>query len=152
MFSHYLKLACLFIIPSFLNLAYADVYKWVNEDGETSYAQHPPAGIDAKLMSAPPPPAIDPNVAQKKIDTLIEKQDGTYEAKQQERLLAEKEAKKAEERQKYCETSRQNVQQYQNNPGRKMIDSDGNVTKPNEEQRQEKIRELQERIAEHCSK
>jgi len=151
MFIQYLRHTCLlFILLAFNNTASADVYKWVDDEGNTHYSQQAPKNQQADIIKAPPPPARSAADAQKEIDTLIEKQSGTFEVKQEERRLAKEAAEEEKNNKEYCRVNRHNLQQYQNNPGRQMIDADGNVTRPTEEQRQAKIAEIQKRLADDC--
>ena len=151
MFIQYLRHTCLFfILLAFNSMVFADVYKWIDEEGKTHYSERAPRDQQADLIKAPPPPARSAKEAQHEIDTLIEKQSGTFEAKEEERRLAKEAAAQKEIDEENCRISKHNLQQYQNNPGRRMIDADGNVIAPNEEQRLEKIAEIKARIAEHC--
>jgi len=151
MFIQYLRHTCLFfILLTFNSMAFADVYKWIDETKQTNYGETPPRGQEAELIKAPPPPVRSADTAQQEVNTLIEKQNGTYEAKQEERLLAKEEAEEAAKKEEYCRVNKHNLQQYQNNPGRRMMDADGNIIAPNEEQRLEKIAEIKARIAEDC--
>jgi len=151
MFIQYLRHTCLFfILLSFSNLTSADVYKWIDDEGETHYSRLAPRGQQAVLIKAPPPPARSADDAQQEIDTLIEKQEGTFEAKEEEHRLEKETAERKKVDDENCRISRHNLQQYQDNPGRRMIDADGNVISPNEEQRLEKIAEIKARLAENC--
>ena len=151
MFIQFLRHACLFfVLLAFNNASFADIYKWVDDKGNTHYSQQPPRNQQADIIKAPPPPARSANEAQKEIDTLIEKQHGTFEAKEEERRLAREAEEEDKKREDYCRINKHNLQQYQDNPGRRMIDSDGNVIAPDEEQRIQKIAEIQQRLAEHC--
>jgi hypothetical protein len=141
-----------FILVSVPQLVSAEVFKWVDEHLVTHYSEQAPRGYQYEVIKDPPPPAIDPAVAQKEVDMLIEKQQGTFEAKEEERRLAKETKAKQEERQKYCESTKQTLKKYQDNPGRRMLDQDGNVIEPNEEQRQQKISDLKQDIEKNCSK
>ncbi len=119
-------------------------------EGNTHYSQQAPRNQPADLIVAPPPPARSAVDAQKEIDTLIEKQDGTFDAKQEERRLEKEATAEKQQQEEYCRINKHNLEQYQNNPGRRMIDQDGNVVAPNEEQRLQKIADIKKRLAEHC--
>ncbi|MDC9725838.1 MAG: DUF4124 domain-containing protein [Gammaproteobacteria bacterium] len=150
MFIQYLRHTCLlFVLLAFNNASFADIYKWVDDEGNTHYSQQAPRDQQADLIKAPPP-ARSANDAQKEIDTLIEKQSGTFETKEEERRLAREVAEDDKKREEYCLRNKHNLQQYQDNPGRRMIDSDGNIIAPDEEQRIQKIAEIQARLAKHC--
>jgi len=151
MFIQYLRLTCLFFVLFTLNsTSFADVYKWIDDEGITHYSQQAPRDHQAKIIKAPPPPARDPNEAQKELDTLIEKQSGTFEEKEQQRRLAREAANDKAERDQYCRVKKHNLEQFQNNPGRRMVDADGVVTEPNEEQRQKKIIQIKQQLADKC--
>jgi len=151
MFKQYLQKSCaIFILFSFAGIVSAEIYKWVDNEGNVHYSERAPQNAKVDIIKTPPPPAVDPAVAQKEIDTLIEKQNGTFEAKEEERRLAKEELARQKQLDEYCKINRSNLTKYQNNPGRRMIDADGNVTRPTEEQRQQKIAEIQKQLAENC--
>jgi len=151
MFIQYLRQSCLFfILLAFNHVSFADVYKWIDDEGKTHYSQQAPRNQQADIIKAPPPPARSADTAQKEIDTLIEKQDGTFEKNEEKRRLAKEAAEEKEKNAEYCRINKHNLEQYQNNPGRRMIDSDGNVIEPNEDERLKKIADIQKRLADHC--
>lgn len=153
MFTHYLRFSYLFfILVSFSFSVYADAYKWIDDNESTHYSERAPLdpAQDFELISPPPPPTIDPIEAQKKVDTLIEQLEGTYEEKEKEREQVKRTKAKQEKKDEYCTTIKQNLNQYKNNPGRRLMDENGNIIKPNEEQRQQKMTELKQEIEEYC--
>ncbi|MDB2705198.1 DUF4124 domain-containing protein [Pseudomonadota bacterium] len=154
MFTHYSRFSYLFfILLGFSHNLFADAYKWINENKSTHYSEQAPTNPDQdfELIKDPPPPAVDPAVAQKEVDILIEKLEVTYEEDKTNRDLAKQEQEKRAKLLEYCEKSKHNLSQYTNNPGRRSIDRNGNVTKQNEEQRQQKIAEIQHKIKEYCN-
>jgi len=151
MFIQYIRQSCfLFITLVLVNTAYADVYKWVDDEGNTNYSQQAPKDQQVELIKAPPPPALSPEIAQQQVDELIEQQNSLTQAKQEQRQLDKQAASDKQQREDYCKTSRQNLQQLKNSPGRRMVDAEGNVTRPSEEERQQKIAKLQQDIQENC--
>lgn len=62
----YTRQYCLFLVLLIgVTAVSADVYKWVDQQGETHYSQSPPPqNQKAELIKAPPPPAINPADAQ----------------------------------------------------------------------------------------
>ena len=151
MFIPYLRHSCLtFVIVFLATTAYADIYKWVDKDGQTHYSQQAPRNQQADLIKTPPPPTIDPAEAQKKIDTLIEQQQQNDQALKNQRNQAQQEAEKAAQKKENCRIAQQNLQQYKDNPSRRVMDADGNVTRPTEEDRQQKIQQLQQHVKEYC--
>ncbi|MTI64104.1 MAG: DUF4124 domain-containing protein [Methylophaga sp.] len=129
---------------------HAQIYKWVDENGQTHYSQQPPESGQAEMIDVPPPPPINPDEARDEVQELIEQQQAAeqaeLEAEQQARQAAEQEAVREEN----CRIARENLRSYQNNPGRRIMDQEGNVTRLTEEDRQQKIQEFQEQVDLYC--
>ncbi len=128
----------------------AQVYKWVDAQGITHFGAQPPEGQETKAISttvAPPPKsneaaapaspalpkAVENDPEQKAIDEKVKKEVAVQEA----------------ERKKYCENTRTNLAQLQNNP-RVREAVNGEVRKLTEEERQQRIVEMQKGINENC--
>lgn len=151
MFIPYLRQICLFFfLAAVPALVSADVYKWVDEQGQTHYSQTPPMEQQAEMIKAPPPPARLPEEAQQEVDQLIEQQTS---ARKEQQKLADDQKKNADQQQilaENCETAKSNLQQYQDNPGRRSTTEDGTITRLKEEERQQKIKDFQADIKEYC--
>lgn len=128
----------------------AQIYKWVDENGQTHYSQQPPTSGEAQLMDVPRPPPINAEEAQQEVDELIEQQQEAEKAELEAQQAAEEEAKQQAIKDKNCQIARQNLTNYQNNPGRRVVDEEGNVTRLAEEDRQQKMVEFQEQIDLYC--
>lgn len=154
MFIPHLRLVCLtFILSSLFAtalLAETEIYKWLDKDGQTNYSQQAPLGIPSTLMKAPPPPAMDPNVAQQKLDELIGEQKAEEQIALEQQHQQQNEEENQDIQQKNCDIAQKQLQQYQDNPGRRMIDAEGNVTRLTEDERQQKIKESQENVTKYC--
>lgn len=127
-----------------------NVYKWVDEKGQTHYSQQAPTDHDIEIIKSPPPPAIDPDIAQKEIDTLIEKQNGIFEKNEKEHQQLADEAAEQKKKEEYCQANKHNLQQLQGNPRKKMVDAKGNLIRLTEEQRQQRMAGISKNIAKHC--
>ncbi|MEX1201462.1 MAG: DUF4124 domain-containing protein [Methylophaga sp.] len=147
----HLRIYCLALLCSLPFLAQAEIYKWTDKNGQVHYTQQPPVDRPAEHIAPPPPPAIDPEKAQQQLDELIESQEAeaAAEAEQQKAAQAAEEAEQI--REQNCQTARNNLQQYQDNPGRRVMNADGEVTRPTEEERQAKIAEFQQQVDEFCN-
>lgn len=151
MFIPHLRLVCLtFMLSIFTTATFADIYKWVDDNGQTHYSQQAPRDIASTVIKTPPPPAIDPNTAQQQIDELIMQQEAEDQTRLEQQDQQKIEAENLANQQKNCTIAQQRLQQYQNNPGRRLIDADGNVTRLAEEERQQKIQEAQENVTKYC--
>ena len=147
MFIPYLRQCCLFLLLSTMSMmGYADVYKWVDDQGQIHYSQIAPIGQQTEMIKAPPPPTILPADAQQKIDQLINEQnEAKYERKRQV-AQQQQQIKQQEQQQENCKRSQRNLQQYLDNPGRRYTQADGTVTRLAEEERQQSIQEFKQDI------
>lgn len=142
---------CLALIALLLSFSVnAQIYKWVDDNGQTHYSQEPPASGDAQKIEAPPPPPIDPDEARKDVEALIEQQQAAEKAEHEAEQKAQQQAEQEAILQENCRVARENLRLYQNNPGRRVMDEDGNVTRLREEDRQQKMQEFQEQIDLYC--
>lgn len=122
----------------------SQVYKWVDTQGITHFGAQPPRGQPSEVLDTATPPTkpvaaepVQPEPAseseQRNIDRQVKKQVAKQEA----------------ERQRYCTTLRTNLAQLQNNP-RVRVEDKGEMRRLNEEERQTRIRETKQKIADTC--
>ena len=131
-------------------LAAGKMYRWVDEQGVTHYTQSPPPKGEVTEIKKPPPPAISPEEAQRKLtekqqrledlreDRDLAKQKGQEETEQQERLS------------KNCEGARNNLSRLEGNPRGRWKGEDGEYRRYDEKERQAKIKEAKAQIQEFC--
>jgi hypothetical protein len=146
-----LKQLCLVLATLLVSVSvHAQIYKWVDENGQTHYSQQPPESGQAQVVDVPPPPPVDVDEAQEEVDQLIEQQQAAEQAEQEAQQEAEEAARQQAIKEENCRIASQNLTQYQNNPGRRVMDEEGNVTRLVEEERQQKMQEFQEQIDLYC--
>ncbi|QGZ30075.1 DUF4124 domain-containing protein [Stutzerimonas stutzeri] len=121
------------------------VYKWVDAQGITHFGAQPPQGQSAETLNTATPPPRPVATAPEQPDLSGDSEQRRIDS-QVKRQVAEQEA----ERQRYCTTLRTNLAQLQNNP-RVRMETDGEVRRLNEEERQGRISETQQKIAETCN-
>jgi len=127
------------------NVMAAQVYKWVDAQGVTHFGAQPPQGQQVETVNtvtAPAKPAATPAPIAED-ETEADQQSIDRKVKQQ---VAEQEA----ERKRYCETMRTNLAQLQNNP-RVRVEEKGETRRITEEERQARIAETRDKIAENCN-
>lgn len=144
------QLSCCCLAMLAVATVHADVYKWQGDAGQVIYSQTPPNSGSYEMIEAPPPPAMHPAAAQQEIDQLIEQQQATDKARNEQRLQQQQKQQASAIQAENCRIAKYNLQQYQNNPGRRAIDSQGNVTRPTETERQEKISTYQQHVQQLC--
>lgn len=124
----------------------AQVFKWVDAQGVTHFGAQPPMGQQAETVdtvTAPAKALASPAPApQGESGTGADQQTIDRQVKQQ---VAAQEA----ERKRYCETMRTNLAQLQNNP-RVRVEEKGVTRRISEEERQARIGETRDKIAENC--
>jgi len=119
----------------------AQIYKWVDAQGVTHFDAQPPQGREATTVvtpsspasNQPPPPRSGAIGDQQAIDKKVKKQ----VTEEQAQLKA------------FCEQARTNLAQLQNNP-RIREDVEGEMRRLTDQQRQERISEAQNQIADNC--
>lgn len=130
--------------------AISQVYKWVDENGHTQFSQFPPPNQPSETIDVKPAPAISPVETGEEVDELIKQQQEADQAQQKEQQEAEKQAKQQAIIDENCRIARKNLKAYQDNPGRRVSDAEGNVTRLDEKDRQEKMKEFQQQIDRYC--
>lgn len=146
-----IKRLCLLSAALMLSFSvHAQIYKWVDENGQTHYSQQPPESGQAETVDVPPPPPIAPEQARDEVQELIDQQQAAEQAEQEAQQQAQQEAEQEAIRQENCRIAQQNLTAYQNNPGRRVMDEEGNVTRLDEDMRQQKIQEFQEQVDLYC--
>jgi hypothetical protein len=122
----------------------SQIYKWVDTQGITHFGAQPPQDHSAEAINTitPPPKPIAAELVEPDTTDGAEQRSIDRQVKKQ---MAEQEA----ERQHYCTTLRTNLAQLQNNP-RVRVEEKGEMRRLNEEERQTRIGETNQKIADTC--
>jgi hypothetical protein len=133
-----------------INLAQAEMYKWVDAQGNTHYTQSPPPD-DIQYSTVAPPPKVEPGQANER----IQRQKQIVDTIQKQRSAAQEEQRLVDEdkqaREQNCKLGRDRLASYER-PGVMLPQPDGSRIRATEEQRQEQIKISREMIAEFCPK
>jgi len=124
----------------------SQVYKWVDAQGVTHFGAQPPQGQQATTVNAAAPP---PKPVEQQPAPTFESISDPEQAAINEKVKQEVAAKEAE-RKKYCESVRTNLAQLENNP-RVRVEMEGEVRRLTEEERQQRISEAKQSIADNCT-
>ncbi|MBK3760471.1 DUF4124 domain-containing protein [Stutzerimonas frequens] len=125
------------------NAMAAQVYKWVDAQGVTHFGAQPPQGQQVETVNTVVAPGKSVTAPAPQEKSEPDQQSIDRKVKQQ---VAEQEA----ERKRYCETMRTNLAQLQNNP-RVRVEENGETRRITEEERQARITETRDKIAENCN-
>ncbi|MBA1240699.1 DUF4124 domain-containing protein [Pseudomonas kunmingensis] len=129
------------------NVMAAQVYKWVDAQGVTHFGAQPPQGQQVETVNtvtAPAKPAAKPDTSAPD-ETGSEADQNSIDRKVKQQVAAQE-----AERKRYCESMRTNLAQLQNNP-RVRVEDNGETRRVTEEERQARIAETGDKIAEHCN-
>ena len=127
------------------NVMAAQVYKWVDAQGVTHFGAQPPQGQQVETVNtvtAPAKPAATPQ--------SVEQEEAEADQSSIDRKVKQQVATQEAERKRYCETMRTNLAQLQNNP-RVRVEDNGETRRLTEEERQSRINETRDKIAENCN-
>jgi len=132
-----------------MTAAQAKIYKWTDANGQTHYTAQPPA--QKKLRDKA-----------KNIEDKIRAHAGKYSPSKNSPKVASDKEKSNDDTDtelsgpnkqlvKYCKSQRNNVAQLKKNFRNVWIDTKGNKTTLNQEQRKKKVAELQSKIKSECA-
>ena len=126
----------------------AEMYKWVDEEGNTQYTQQPPPdGINAETLQ--PPPRVDTEKAVNELEEKLENFDKQRDDKLKQEEEAMKTAEEESEYQQKCDKARKQLADLQR-PRITTTDEKGNRSRMPEEERVAAIDKLNESIAKNC--
>lgn len=141
-------LATLVMILS--SFSYAEIYKWVDENGKTQFGDKPPQSRDFKTLDdTPTPPRNEPSTVQdataikQRTQKLLDAMDAERQAKQ---------ARKSEEptaKQKECQRAKEYERKIHRG-GIYNLDKDGNRVYLSEAERPKEIARINQLIKQHC--
>lgn len=122
----------------------ATIYKWTDTQGQVHFGSQPPVGhpsetISTRSVRLPAPATVKTPTTEQVADN---QSDIDREVK---REIAREQA----ELRQFCTRARTNLAQLNNNP-RLLTEIDGKTVRLTEQERQERIRQAQEQIKEHC--
>ena len=140
-----LILIFLFVPPQTVT---AKMYKWVDEDGNTHYTQSPPpGGIQAEELS--PPPAVNTESAQKKLESRVKKADELQAERYKKAELEEKQKQIAAEKELRCSSAKASQASFER-PRVNMVNEDGSRRIMGEEERLAALEKAEAQVKDAC--
>lgn len=126
----------------------AEMYKWVDENGNVHYTQErPPPGVQGQTIK--PPPTVDSEAAQKQLESrqelLNESREGRAKSADQAQLSAEDKAFKVEN----CRRAQASVAAY-SVPNALVQQPDGSRTRFSEDERLKGLADAEARVKDFC--
>jgi len=149
------RLTIMLLLLMFSFVASAQVYKWVDADGNTQYTDQPPpsgaAQDEKKLDIKPAPPSSSNRHQSNSADVVDDDKPQSFS----ERRTARKEAKvekerAAEELNQKCIHAQGQLKMYRDTPRLRVPDGNGGVVYVDDNVREKHIQEAQKNIAAYC--
>ena len=130
------------------NLLMAEMYKWLDADGNTHYTQHPPpAGIEGKTIK--PPPKVNSETARKLLENR-QKHLNQLRDDRNKSVDTQMKAQQEDDNQRAaCEQAKASLASFQR-PRVNLLDKDGNSRRATEEERLSKLATSQEAVNKLC--
>jgi len=150
MFIPQLCRVCLLLFSFTLLPAQAEIYKWQDDEELINFTQQPPVDRPYEQITVPPPPPLSEEALSSEVEELIETVEQIEEQREAEQQQAQQEAALAAFRQESCDIAKENLQTYEENPGRRFINDAGEVTRPTEEERELKMQQFRQDIEKFC--
>jgi hypothetical protein len=146
----FLPRVCLILTGVFLSLGInAEMYKWVDEDGNTHYSQSPPVN-NTNIEIINPPGTVDTKGAAE----VLENQKNKVDKLRDDRIAAKEEKQKSEEeitrKKEACQKAKARLASYQR-PRVKISNEDGSSSVMAEEARQAEIKKARAYMNETCN-
>jgi hypothetical protein len=125
------------------------IYKWTDDGGSVHYTQIPPKEREYERMKGSAPPSSDPEETLQNLQEQVAKLEKQRESTEEEDLDKQREILNAKIRKDNCKIARNNLQNLEMAGGRRYM-IDGEVIRLTEEERQKRLTEANEQIAEYC--
>ena len=145
-------LLALVLSLAFTGASFAELYKWVDEEGHVHYGDCPPADCKAEqIETAPGPSEEEIKRSRERSEWLIQKQKQREDARKIEREIKLKKAdKRRVELKKRCKVLRSRLFLLKQPGVLTIADDEGNVMRPTDKQRESMISEIETFIQESC--
>ena len=126
----------------------AEMYKWVDDEGQVQYSQSPPPGRPAQTIK--PPPKVDSKSARETLEQQLKDAEIRSDKQQEQAEADQKTQEQADERKAACEAARERLAKLEGKPRILQYAEDGSSKRLTEEERQTAIAEARKKIEKHC--
>lgn len=149
-------LLVLIVSLSFAGALFAEMYKWVDEEGNVHYGDCPPADCNPEKVEATPGPSEEENqLSRDRLKKLLDQQRQSEDLRRrsEEKKKQERAAEKKEkvERKKRCIYARQNLHVLDIKRAVYFINENGERVYLDDEARTKEIERLKKEIETYCN-
>lgn len=134
---------CLFPV-----IATAEIYKWVDEQGQVHYSQNRP--VDQQVETIKGPSKVDTEAAQKALQERRDKLNAIDEERAEENKKAAEAEKQAQANKERCNAALEAMARLRSQNRMQYINEEGERAFMTEEQRQQRLEEAQKAVEESC--
>ena len=148
-----IRFPALFLLLISSSVFSAQVYKWVDENGQTQFSQFPPPGDQqtADKVDVKTQPASNPEAAKRLKDMRQNLLESSVERNTQSEQDKE-DAKEAERMAENCERAKQHLRDIENNGRIYKTQEDGERYWYSEQEREGLISKAKEQVDKYCNK
>ncbi|MGH8468666.1 MAG: DUF4124 domain-containing protein [Gammaproteobacteria bacterium] len=126
----------------------AEMYKWIDDEGQVQYSQSPPPGRPAQAIK--PPPKVDSKTAREKLKQQLQDFELRGDKRQEQAEADQKTKEEAGEQKAACEAARERLASLSGKPRILQYAEDGSSKRLTEEERQAAIDEARKKVEKHC--
>ena len=135
----------------FSNLAFAELYKWVDDDGNVHYGDTPPVKNEFEEMK--PAPSGNEQEAlrlQERTKKILQQQKLVDDSRAKEKQSSKKGDSKKISVEKRCKLARAELAFYKKKGKHSVLDEEGNLTQVKPVERKQKMTKLKSFLDENC--
>ena len=135
----------------FPNAALAEMYKWVDDQGNVHYGDKPPAKNEFEKMK--PVPVADEKEAQRlqeRTKKILQRQKQVDDSRARDEQALKKAGSKNISVEKKCKRAQVELAFYKKRGRHSVLDEEGNLKRVKSAERKEKITELESFISKNC--
>ncbi|MGM0563255.1 MAG: DUF4124 domain-containing protein [Pseudomonadota bacterium] len=134
------------------NTAWAKMYKWVDDEGQTHYTQTPPPEYarEQGSVAPPPPPSESPEKAAERFEKMRKNLQEDIEAEQKAEEEQKESRKAAKEQADRCKKAKTWLRQLENNARLREVNEDGEYVVLDDSVRQERLDKARELVKKEC--
>ena len=132
----------------FSSAVQAELYKWVDENGNINYTQSPPPpGVDGTTIT--PPPSFNSDTAQSRLDSRLDTLDKNAQQRQKQAEEQQQAKSEMEQQTRICNQARARLTSYQY-PRVNVQGADGASMQLGEDERQREVAKSQSQVNDLC--
>ena len=124
----------------------AQVYRWVDEQGQVNFSNHPPEHGDSEQIQV----RSQPKLSNAETPMASSPKDQTNDAETPKQVTIQEDRITPQQRAEYCRTAQANKARLSENFNRRVVAPDGSVRRLEDAERAKLLQQIQSNIDEYC--